>query len=142
MSRTVTASQRRQVIARANGVCEYCQSPQQYAVQSFECEHIYPLSRGGKSVLDNLALSCGGCNRSKASKTEGVDPETGLSVGLFNPRRQLWAEHFVWNNDFSLIIGLTATGRTTIQTLRLNRPGLVNLRRVLLLAGEHPSKQK
>ena len=27
--------------------CEYCRCPERYAVQSFECEHIIPLSQGG-----------------------------------------------------------------------------------------------
>lgn len=57
---------------------------------------------------------------------------------IFNPRKQQWAEHFAWSHDFSLIIGLTAVGRVTIHTLRLNRTGVVNLRKLLLLAGEHP----
>jgi hypothetical protein len=41
-----------------------------------------------------------------------------------------------------LIIGRTATGRATVEALHLNRPELVNLRRVLRAAGEHPSQVK
>ena len=36
------------------------------------------------------------------------------------------------------MVGVTATGRATIEALRLNRSGVVNLRRILYLAGEHP----
>jgi hypothetical protein len=43
-----------------------------------------------------------------------------------------------WNEDASLVIGRTPTGRATIEALRLNRPELVNLRRVLFAVGEHP----
>ena len=57
---------------------------------------------------------------------------------LFHPREQRWEEHFTWNSDFTLIIGLTPTGRATISALQLNRSGLVNLRRVLYAIGEHP----
>lgn len=49
-----------------------------------------------------------------------------------------WADHFVWNEDFSLIIGITPIGRATVETLQLNREGLVNLRKVLYPIGEHP----
>jgi hypothetical protein len=33
---------------------------------------------------------------------------------------------------------VTATGRVTVETLQLNRQELVNLRRLLYAAGEHP----
>jgi hypothetical protein len=107
-------------------------------VQSFECEHIIPLSQGGANVLDNLAFACDGCNRTKATRTSAPDPESGALVPLFHPRTQAWNDHFAWNYDFTLMIGLTAVGRATVETLRLNRPGVVNLRRVLLAISEHP----
>jgi hypothetical protein len=34
--------------------------------------------------------------------------------------------------------GLTPTGRAAIGALQLNRPGLVNMRRVLYTVGAHP----
>ncbi len=36
-------------------------------------------------------------------------------------------------------IGLTPTGRSTVEVLQLNREGVVNLRRVLYGMGEHPA---
>jgi hypothetical protein len=86
----------------------------------------------------NLALSCQGCNNHKYTSTHGIDPVTGTSLPLFHPRNERWADHFVWSDDCSLILGLTPTGRATVEKLRLNRPGVVNLRKVLHLAGEHP----
>jgi thioredoxin reductase len=47
-------------------------------------------------------------------------------------------EHFVWNEDFTEIIGKTAKGRVTIKVLKLNRQSVMNLRKILVLAGEHP----
>ena len=138
MSDPPTAAQRAEVERRTSGYCEYCRSPVKYGVQPFECEHIIPLSRGGETKLDNLAYACGGCNRIKATRTSGTDPDSGRSVSLFHPRQQRWEDHFAWDHDFTQVIGLTATGRATIATLRLNRPGVVNLRKVLLIAGEHP----
>jgi hypothetical protein len=41
-----------------------------------------------------------------------------------------------WDARFELIIGLTATGRATVEARLLNRPELVNLRRLLYVAGE------
>ncbi|NJL54269.1 hypothetical protein HC928_03155 [bacterium] len=57
---------------------------------------------------------------------------------LYHPRRDRWYEHFAWHEDCSLMMGLTAVGRTTIAALRLNRPNLVNLRKVLYQAQIHP----
>ncbi len=69
---------------------------------------------------------------------EGEDPVNGESVSLFHPRRDRWGDHFVWNADFTLMVGVTPTGRATIEKLQLNRIGIVNLRRILLNAGLHP----
>lgn len=107
-------------------------------MQSFSVEHIGPRSRQGPDSLGNLAFSCQGCNNHKYTKTNGTDPVSGSLVPLFHPRNQLWTDHFAWNDDATLILGLTPTGRATVETLRLNRPGLVNLRRILAAAGEHP----
>lgn len=136
--RRVTAQQRHTVVERARSCCEYCRSQARFAMQPFSVEHIVPRSQGGKTTLDNLALSCQGCNNHKYTKTEGRDPVTGDIVLLYHPRRQRWNNHFAWNEDFTFIIGLTPTGRATVETLRLNRVGLVNLRRVLYAVGEHP----
>lgn len=107
-------------------------------MQSFSLEHIIPLDRGGSEDPDNLAFACQGCNNHKYTRTEARDPVTGRIVPLFHPRRQHWRDHFVWSSDFSQILGYTPTGRATVEALRLNREGLVNLRRVLYAAGEHP----
>ena len=136
--RRITAQQRYAVAERARGCCEYCRSQARFAIQPFSVEHIVPRSRGGKTALDNLALACQGCNNHKYTKTEGTDPVTGDIVSLYHPRRQRWRDHFTWNEHFTLIIGLTPTGRATVGTLRLNREGLVNLRRILYAMGEHP----
>ena len=134
----VTVAQRREVLARAKGCCEYCHSQARFSTQSFAAEHIIPRFRGGQTVLNNLALSCFGCNSHKAVKTHAVDPATGTEVPLFHPRDQSWEDHFTWGEDFTLIIGGTPIGRATVEALHLNRAELVNLRRVLRLVSEHP----
>jgi hypothetical protein len=133
-----TTAQKRRVTERAGGCCEYCRSQLRFAMQSFAIEHLDPEQGEGGEELTNLALSCQGCNNHKYTHTAGRDPVTGQHVPLYHPRRQRWSEHFAWSSDFALIVGLSPTGRATVETLCLNREGLVNLRRVLFGAGEHP----
>jgi len=134
----VTPAQRQAVFARAHGRCEYCHTPDGFVPGSFAVEHIVPRSKGGRTRLDNLALSCPACNGHKYNKIEGADPLNRTLVPLFNPRKQRWAEHFVWSDDFTLLVGLTPTGRATVATLQMNQQKMVNLRRLLGLAGLHP----
>ncbi len=68
---------------RAKNCCEYCYSQEKFATQSFSVEHIYPMSKGGQTVLDNLALACQGCNNYKYNKTEGIDPVCGEVFSLY-----------------------------------------------------------
>lgn len=135
---SISAATRRAVITRARGLCEYCQSRADHSTGYFAVEHIFPVSRGGPNDLDNLALACAGCNGHKYDKIEALDPVSKNVVSLFHPRRQEWNEHFEWSEDFTRVLGITPTGRATINALQMNRPGLVNLRRALYLLGKHP----
>jgi hypothetical protein len=101
-------------------------------------EHVVPRSRGGETSPDNLALSCQGCNNHKYDKIEARDPVLGDVVALYHPRRDRWRDHFAWSDDLNLVVGVSPTGRATVAALRLNREGVVNLRRALLGMGEHP----
>lgn len=126
------------IIERANGLCEYCRSQARFSTQAFSVEHIIPISCGGETILDNLALACQGCNNHKYTKTMGLNPISGEMVPLYNPRKEPWQMHFNWNDDYTLIIGITPIGCATVETMKLNREGLVNLRRLLYSIGEHP----
>jgi 5-methylcytosine-specific restriction endonuclease McrA len=134
----VTPQQRRAVIERAQGRCEYCCSQVIFSTDSFSVEHIIPREKGGETVLDNLALSCQGCNNAKYTKIEAKDLVSKQVVPLFHPRKQKWSDHFIWNYDYTHIEGITPTGRATVTALKLNRTGLVNLRAVLYYAKKHP----
>lgn len=123
---------------RAKGRCEYCQTPANYAPSPFPNEHINPTSKGGLDKLDNIAFACNGCNWFKSNKTEIFDAQTKLKVPLFNPRQQKWEKHFNWTTDKLRIIALTPIGAVTIETLKLNRDGLINLRFALMAIGIHP----
>lgn len=137
----ITAQMKKLVSERAQGCCEYCRSQVRFAMQPFSAEHITPKSQGGETILENLALACQGCNNHKYNKTQGFDSINGELTPFYNPRKHQWTDHFAWNNDFTLIIGLTSIGRVTVEELRLNREGVVNLRQVLYATGEHPPTQ-
>jgi hypothetical protein len=137
-SEYIPASIRRAVAARADGRCEYCRSPESFATEGFSVEHVYPRAEGGQTTLENLAWSCLGCNGHKHAKTEAIDPTTGQSVPLFNPRRQVWRDHITWSEDQTHAIGITPCGRATVNALILNRTGVVNLRCLLMMAKLHP----
>lgn len=129
------------VVRRARSRCEYCQSPAAFAHQSFSIEHIRPRSRQGKDSPTNLALSCQGCNNHKYARTRFRDPVSRKQVRLFHPRRDTWSDHFAWTDEGTLILGLTTVGRAMVEAMQLNREALVNLRRVLVDAGEHPPEE-
>ena len=44
--------------------------------------------------------------------------------------------------DYTIIIGLTPTGRATVEALQMNRRGLVNLRQALFALGKHPPSSR
>ncbi len=66
------------------------------------------------------------------------DTKTEKRISLFNPRKDLWKNHFKWSDDFLQIIGKTPIGKITIDALQLNRIGVVNIRRLMILGNLHP----
>ena len=73
-------------------------------------------------------------------RAHGRDPLTGRRIRLFHPRRQRWGRHFQWNSDGTMILGRTATGRTTVVALNLNNLVAVTVRRNWVSAGWHPPR--
>jgi len=138
MGSTVSTQLRLQARARAEGRCKYCQTPEELTVTTFEVDHIVPLSAGGATVLDNLCLACPACNRHKATRRSAPDPETDQNVPLYHPRQQEWSMHFAWGKDATQIVGLTPTGRATVEALQMNRPRMVRLRSLWMKMGRHP----
>ena len=125
---------------RAGGVCEYCQYPVWTYNSTPPVDHVLPRSRGGTHEADNLALSCWGCNVSKSNQETATDPATGAAAPLFNPRQHRWDDHFVWSRDFLKIVGLTATGRATVEALKLNNERHVAWRSGQFEVGNHPAQ--
>jgi len=128
------ASLQRKVRERADGFCEYCRFPEAHSELRHVVDHIIARQHGGQTTLENLALSCGRCNRHKGPNIAGIDSRTGASTRLFNPRLDIWNEHFQWNGE--RLNGLTNIGRATIDVLAINHPYRVAARRVLIAAGK------
>jgi hypothetical protein len=128
---------RQKVYERAGGCCEYCQTCEVNIGQTMQVDHINPK---GDDTIDNLCLSCWNCNSSKHKAVTAFDAEVGQHVPLFNPRTQRWAEHFEWIANATLVYGLTATGRATVERLKMNRPAMVVARQRWVGSGFHPPK--
>lgn len=138
MSRTVPHRLRRQIEERAKSLCEYCRLPQKLSPAIHEIDHIVPVVDGGQTVLDKLRLCCRSCNAAKHDRVSAVDPESKRMVPLFNPRRQKWSRHFLWNESDGRIVGRIATGRATVAALQMNDERLVELRLLWAVLGRYP----
>lgn len=110
------------VSARAGHRCEYCHAPEAIFNFPFEVEHVIPPGQGGTDSEDNWALACRSCNLFKSNAVQCTDSETGIAVPLFHPRQEIWEEHFAAMVGEGTVIGLTPTGRATVDRLRMNSP--------------------
>ena len=127
------------LVARdAQWQCGYCRCPQQALPYRLEIEHLLPTSLGGSDVRENLWLSCHRCNKVRSNLLRVTDPLSGEEVLIFNPRQDDWADHFVWEQDGLLVVGLTARGRATVATLNLNDRYHLSARAVWIVARIYP----
>lgn len=103
----------------------------------FAIDHVIAEKHGGETAEHNLCLSCYWCNSYKGSDLSSVDwTAGGQIVPLFNPRQQIWSEHF--RLDGAHIQPLTASGRVTVYLLRLNAEERLDERELLLALGDYP----
>lgn len=122
---------------RADQRCEYCRLHESdQPLLSFHIEHVIARKHHGGDAPGNLAWACLECNLGKSSNLSGRDIVTGRIVVLFNPRRQRWNRHFVWQSG--RLVGLTPCGRATVDVLNINAPHRVELREMLILGGVFP----
>jgi hypothetical protein len=95
------------------------------------------LCRSYTSIFDHMAPFLPACckvdQRMVWQNHRGVNTHPCVSCPDAPPQ-----DHFCWNDNHTQIIGLTPTGRATVEALKMNRPGLVNMRQVLYLVGKHP----
>jgi hypothetical protein len=112
--------------------------PQSCDPLPFGIDHIKALYHHGPTSADNLALACFNCNTFKASHVAGYDPDTSELSRLYNPRTDVWSDHFAWVG--AELVGRTPVGRTTIDVLRINLAERIEHRRVLIELGEFSTR--
>jgi hypothetical protein len=132
----IPAHLQRLVAGRASNRCEYCRLAQEGQEARFHVDHVVPVVRGGATVEGNLALACVSCSLRKAARQHALDPQTGVEAALFNPRLDSWEEHF--RLDGVHVLGLTPTGRATVEALKMNRLLILAIRGEETLRGRHP----
>jgi len=124
---------REAVQLRARNACEYCLLPTN---GQFEVDHIIPEAlwrdyiadhlllvrpipgRRGHNHVDNFAWACQFCNGHKSQKVAHYAGRR--SARLFDPRQDVWPDHFVFMHQYLLIHGLTDIGRATVEVLGFN----------------------
>jgi hypothetical protein len=109
---------REQVKIRAKRQCEYCLLPDDLSFYPHEIDHVISVKHNGKTTFDNLCYACWRCNRYKGSDLGSFDPETGQFSFFYNPRTQVWHDHFQLQE--AKILGKTPEGRTTVHLLKFN----------------------
>ncbi len=126
------------LLERFHGKCAYCESPLVDSIHA-DVENYRPKSRYWWLAYDwdNLLVACHACNTAKANRfplqdesaraTEARDVESEEPL-LLNPCQDRPEEHLVFGEDGN-VYSDTARGQATIDTLVLNRPGLVAARR-------------
>ncbi len=119
----VSARLRRLVARRAHFGCQI--------------DHIISEKHGGPTTEENLAYACLFCNRSKGSDIGSIVPETGAFVRFFNPRCDVWSEHFELREGMR-IVPLTAIGVTTERILAFNDSRRILERQTLHAEGRYP----
>jgi len=120
---------------RADHRCEYCRLPQECApVVTFHVEHIRARQHHGDDDPSNLCLACPRCNRFKGPNLTTYDPDSNEKVDVFNPRINVWDEHFEF--DGIRIVGLTPIGRGTVELLQMNAEDRLDVRAALDDRGE------
>ncbi|MBD2365424.1 HNH endonuclease [Anabaena minutissima FACHB-250] len=133
---SISTELRKLVVSRASGRCEYCLIHQDFSIYSHEVDHIIAVKHGGETVGDNLALSCLTCNRHKGSDFATIDSTTGEIVPLYNPRRQIWDEHFYFEG--ARIEGKSQIGQATTRLLQFNLANRLLQRQVLMSQQKYP----
>lgn len=134
MSRHIPDSLRTLVAERAKHRCEYCRLPAQDSLFIFHIDHIVSIKHGGETTSENLAYSCQICNLNKGTDIATFLADPQFPIRLFNPRLDVWDEHFK-ADVLGELIPHTAIGQATIKVLDLNHPDGIIERRELLRLG-------
>ena len=92
--RKVPVALGRRVRQRACYRCGYCLCSETLLGMSMEFDHLIPQAAGGTTREENLWLACRRCNAFRGKQTHARDLYSAEWVTLFNPRQQMWIDHF------------------------------------------------
>lgn len=137
MKERISDTMRRQVAERADYRCEYCLMPEKFLASIFHIDHIRSRKHKGKTILSNLAYACPHCNQNKGSDIATfVDDENELITRFFNPRKDIWHDHFEVN--YGEILHKSVIGKATITILDFNQIERIMLRQALISIKKYP----
>lgn len=131
MSRYISESLRLEVELRAESRCEYCRIRIEDTYFGGEIDHIISLKHRGETVSENLALACQPCNRNKGSDLGSISQISNNLVRFFNPRTDIWGDHFSVNESAE-IKPLTEIGEVTAFIFGFNEPERIDERKGLI----------
>lgn len=132
----ISARLRDEVVLLAGNRSEYRGLWQVGQKAAFHVDQVLPRVAGGPTEVGNFALAFVSCSLRKWPRRSAPDPATHEAVPLFNPRGQVWEDHFRW--DGAMVMPLTPTGRATAEALAMNRPLAVSIRLEEAERGRHP----
>lgn len=89
---------------------------------------------GGQSLVGNLARACFECNVAKGRDIASYDATTSALTPLFNPRHDVWVNHFDTRGPTSL--PETAIARVTERVLALNHIDQIVILEFLIDVGQ------
>jgi hypothetical protein len=126
----ISAELRRLVVARADGLCEYCLIHSDDTFFGCEVDHIQSEKHGGPTDEANLALACLFCNRNK-----------GSDIASVVPRSDRWGEHFRLGLDGITVVPMNEIGEATVRILGINAGERLMERDALRVIGRYPSPE-
>lgn len=136
MRKALSKETKQAVANRADYRCEYCLLSEKVSFYNFHVEHIKSIKHGGLSDLLNLAYSCPDCNHFKGSDIGSFSGDDEAIIRFFNPRKDIWHEHFECNDG--CIYGKTDIGKTTERIFKFNETDRLIFRRQLTALGLYP----
>lgn len=133
----IGAELRRQVVERAERICEYCLLHEDDTFFGCHVDHILSEKHGSQTEENNLALACTFCNLHKGSDIASLT-RAGALMRFFNPRTDFWGEHFLMAG--ATIEPLTDIGEVTARIFQFNIRERVLERQALIEVGRYPSE--
>ena len=137
MSRYISPELRKFIAERADFPCEYCLISEEDTFVGCQIDHIISLKHGGKTTKENLAFACAVCNRNKGSDIGSITV-AGVFTRFYNPRTDIWSEHFEVQDE--RVEPITEIGEVTANILEFNETERLLERRILISQRRYPNE--